>query len=144
MTTQSAVCDPLDLDDRLPRARPVGLGEPFGDDAVESRHVKPLHPFRCDVGIERGRRNVERERLDAIAPFLERQLPDLLSVPEQDVEDDEAGRDLGRQPPDAALGRVQAHLHGVEIEPPLALDDDLAVHRRSGRQTLSESRRSGK
>ena len=38
----------------------------------------------------------------------------------------------------AALGRVQPHLHGVEVEHALALDHDLAVERGLRRQELRE------
>ena len=50
------------------------------------------------------------------APLLERPLPHRLAVPEQHVEDDVLGRDLRRQPADARLGRMQPHLHRVEVE----------------------------
>src|SRR5581483_10825277 len=74
----------------------------------------------------------------------ERLRPDCPAVPEQHVEGDEAGRDLGREPADAALGGVQARLHGVEVERPAALDHDLAVERRAGRQQLAEGPQLGK
>ena len=61
-----------------------------------------------------------------------------LAVPEQDVEGDERGRGLGRELPDPRLGRVQAHLHRVEIQRPVTLDDDLAVERGVRRQPLPD------
>ena len=42
------------------------------------------------------------------------------------------------EPAHATLGGVKAHLHGVEVERAVALDDDLAVERRAGRQALPE------
>ena len=61
-----------------------------------------------------------------------------LALPEQDVEGDELRRDLRRQPADAALGRVEAHLHRVEVEATAALDHDLAVERGVGREQVAE------
>ena len=78
------------------------------------------------------------ERLDARAALFERLLPDGLAVPEQDVEDDELRRDLGGELADARLGRMQAHLHRVEVERAVACDHDLAVERGVGRQQLAE------
>ena len=45
-------------------------------------------------------------------------------------------RDLGRQLVDAALGRMEPHLHRVEVEHAVALDHDLAVERGVRRQQL--------
>jgi hypothetical protein len=67
-----------------------------------------------------------------------------LPLPEEDVEDDELGRDLGRKLAHAALGRVEAHLQGVEVERAAALDDDLAVECRAGRELLPEVAELGK
>ena len=50
------------------------------------------------------------------------------------------GRDLGREPPDPRLGRVEPHLHRVEVERAVAHDHDLAVERRARRQELAERR----
>ena len=43
-----------------------------------------------------------------------------------------------RQPPDPRLGRVEAHLHRVEVERALAHDHDLAVERGARREQLAE------
>ena len=47
-------------------------------------------------------------------------------------------RDLGRELADAALGRMEAHLHRVEVERAVARDHDLAVERRVRRHQLAE------
>ena len=47
-------------------------------------------------------------------------------------------RDLGGELADAALGRVQAHLHRVEVEDAVARDHDLAVERGVGREEVAE------
>ena len=73
-------------------------------------------------------------RSSSAAPLLERLLVDRLAVPEQQVEDDEVGRDLRRQLAHARLRRVQPHLHRVEVEDAVACDHDLAVERGVGRQ----------
>ena len=77
------------------------------------------------------------------APLLERALVDGLAVPEQQVEGDEDRRDLGRELADAALGRVQPHLHRVEVEHAVAGDHDLAVERGVGREQVAERRQLG-
>ena len=82
-------------------------------------------------------------RVDALAPLLERQLPDRLPVPEQNVEHDVLGRDLGGEPAHARLGRVQPHLHRVEVEHAVARDHDLAVERGVRRQKVAERAKLG-
>ena len=59
-------------------------------------------------------------------PLLER-APVQLAVPQEQVEGDEDGRDLGGESADAALRRMESHLHRVEVEHPVACDHDLAV-----------------
>ncbi len=61
-----------------------------------------------------------------------------LLAPEEDVEADELGRDLGRELADPALGGVEAHLERVEVERTAALDHDLPVHSRPRRQLLGQ------
>jgi hypothetical protein len=63
---------------------------------------------------------------------------DGLTVPEQEVERDEVGRDLSGELAHPAFGRVESHLQGVELEPPVAVDHDLAVERRVGRHQITE------
>ena len=70
--------------------------------------------------------------------FFSGQLVQRLALPEQDVEGDELGRDLGGQPVDAALRRVESHLHGVEVEDSVPGDHDFAVERRVGRKQFAE------
>ena len=123
----------LDLDDGLARAGPVREPEPLRDHAVEAAESsESSQPCAARAVAGRGREAEARERLDAPAALLERELVHRLAVPEQHVEDDELGGDLGRQPPDPRLGRVQAHLHRVEVEPAVAGDHDLAVERGVG------------
>src|SRR5581483_12072885 len=76
--------------------------------------------------------------LDAGPAFRERKLPDRLAAPQQHVEHDELRGDLGRQLPDAGLGRMQARLHRVEVERSVARDHDLAVERRLRLEQLAE------
>jgi len=78
------------------------------------------------------------DALELSSPLLERLLVDRLAVPEQEVEDDEVGRDLCGQLAHARLRRVQAHLHGVEVEHTVACDHDLAVQGGVGRQEVTE------
>ena len=73
-----------------------------------------------------------------LAPLLERELVDRLAVPEEEVERDEVGRNLGRELAHAALRRMEAHLQRVEVERSVALDDDLAVDSRVRLQFLPE------
>jgi hypothetical protein len=63
---------------------------------------------------------------------------DRFPVPEEEVERHEVGRNLGRELAHAALRRMEAHLQRVEVERPVALDDDLPVDRRVRFQFLSE------
>ena len=65
-------------------------------------------------------------------------MPRLDSLPDEHVEGDEAGGDLGRELVDTALGRMEPHLHGVEVEDAVAFDDDLAVERGKWREEIAE------
>src|SRR5262249_666206 len=59
-------------------------------------------------------------------------------LPDEDVERDESGGDLGRELVHATLRGVQTRLHRVEVEDATALDHDLTVERRLGRQDAAE------
>src|SRR5207237_5410577 len=123
------------------RAGEVGEAEALRDHAVEPRRLDALEPVLGGRQVARERREADafrRALRELGATLLERAAPHLVAVPEQEVEDDVLRRDLRRELADAALGRVQSHLHGVEVEVPLALDDDLAVERRVRRQGLAE------
>ena len=63
---------------------------------------------------------------------------DRLAVPEQQVEDDEVGRDLRGELAYARLRRMQSHLHRIEVEHAVPGDHDLAVEGGVGRQELTE------
>jgi hypothetical protein len=76
--------------------------------------------------------------LELLAPALERLPPHLLAVPEHEVERDEVGRDLPREPADTALGGVQSHLHQVELDHAVAGDQDLAVEGGVGRKQVAQ------
>ena len=128
----------LDLHHRLAGAGKIGQVEALGDHAVEPDRVEAVEPPLGCAGVARRRRDRERQLLERCSPLLERLLVDRLALPEQDVEGDELRRDLGGEPADAALGRVEPHLHRVEVEPSAALDHDLAVDRRVGRELVAE------
>ena len=108
----------------------------------------PSKPAACSVSQPLGalldvvgdRRQLEAlaDLLQLGAPLLDRALVHGLALPEQQVEGDEGGRDLGRELADAALGRVEAHLHRVEVERAAAGDHDLAVERGVRRHQLAE------
>ena len=139
-TTQSAVLCSFTLTTPSREPGRYGSTEPLRDHAVEPERLEALEPRRAPRRRRASRARAESpsRRLDARAALLERQLPDRLAVPEQHVEDDELGRDLGRELPDARLGRMQAHLHRVEVERAVARDHDLAVERRARRQQVAE------
>src|SRR5207245_4954781 len=101
--------------------------ESLRHDAVEADRLEAVEPTARVGDLTRRRRQPEAlERLDAGAALLERQLPDLLAVPEQHVEDDELRRDLRRELPDPRLGRVEPHLHRAECDHAVARDPALA------------------
>ena len=138
--TQSAVRYGFTL--TTPSREPGRYGdvEPLGHDAVEAGRVEAVEPA---LRLLRGRASpgragsawpcaparVRASRAAACAR---------LALPEQDVEGDELGRDLRRELPDAALGRVEPQLHRVEVECPVAGDDDLAVEGGVGREEVAE------
>src|SRR5581483_1912465 len=130
----------LDLDDALARAGEVGEAEALRDDAVETRSAQRLQPVTALLDVARDRRELETlaDLLELGAPLLDRPLVQLLPLPQQEVEGDEGGRNLPGEPPHAALGRVQAHLHRVEVERPVPSDHDLAVERGVWRHQLAD------
>ena len=130
----------LHLDDAVTRAGEVGQAEPLRDHAVEARGLQRLQPGSplLDVGRDRREREAVADALQLGAPLLDRLLVHRLALPEEQVEGDERRRDLGRELAHAALRRVQARLHRVEVELPAARDHDLAVERGVGRQQLAE------
>ncbi len=130
----------LDLHDAVARAGEIRQVAAFGDDSVEADRLEPLEPIDRLGLIARGGRELEAPcDSPELRPALrERLFPDLLALPDEDIEGDEARRDLRRQLSHAALGRMQPHLHGVEVEHALALDHDLAVERGLRRQELRE------
>ena len=140
MTTQSAVLCSFTLTTASREPGRYGEPEPLRDHAVEPGRLEAVEPG--GRGRELGRRRRDPEALAAVeqlrAPLLERPLVHRLAVPEQQVEGDEDRRDLGGEPADAALGRVQPHLHRVEVEHAVARDHDLAVERGVGREQLAE------
>src|SRR5439155_12333058 len=99
------------------RARLVREVGTLAHDTVEADHLEPLEPARGLLPVRRLRREGERGRplLELEPPLRERTAVDGLAVPEQEVEGDERGRSLDRELPDPRLGRMQAHLHRVEI-----------------------------
>jgi hypothetical protein len=99
-----------------------------------------LDPGDCLAAVATGRGDPDlvRKLLQNGPSFLERALVYGLARPEEAVEGDVARGHLGRQAADPALGRVQAQLQGVEVEPPLALEDDLAVERRARRKERAD------
>ena len=130
----------LHLDYAFAGTRQVGLLEPLCDDPVEAGLVEPLEPALRLLGVELGGREAEALRLalELTTPLGQRQLVQRLALPDEDVEGDELGRDLRREPLDPALRRVEAHLELVELEPAVARDDDLAVEGGLRRQELAD------
>ncbi len=108
---------------------------------ASKRSSQPSASSRSCVAGESSKRFALRS---SAARRLERLMPHLDAVPHQDVERDEPCGDLGREPADAALGGVKAHLHRIEVEDAVPLDDDLAVERRPRRQSSPSGRSSGK
>ena len=125
------------------RAAAAGLDRPVDalrDHSVEAECLQLVQPRERRSRV-RGRRG-ELERpgvpLERLAAPRKGALPDRRSVPQQHVEGDEPRRDLGGQLADAALGGMEPHLHGVEVDRSVPLDHDLAVERRAGRQQVAE------
>ena len=139
-TTQSARLVLLHLDDPVARARQVRRRRGAWR---RRRRGRATRSGRASRAPRRGRASAARAgspatRLELGAPLRERPLPDGLALPDEHVEDDVLGRDLGGEPPDPRLGRVEPHLHRVEVERALADDHDLAVERRPRREQLAE------
>src|SRR5213075_1935990 len=105
-----------DLAPRLARAGEVGDAEPLRDHAVQARRLEAREPLLRPVAVPRRRREPEALGLPLeLAPaLLERVLPDLLALPEKQVEGDEVGGDLRGKPAHARLCRMEAELHRVE------------------------------
>ena len=103
---------------------------------ASKRSSQPSASSRSRVAGESSKRFALRS--SRARRFDERLVPGLVALPDEHVERDEARGDLGGELVDAALGRMQAHLHRVEVEDAVALDHDLAVERRERRQELLE------
>ena len=86
---------------------------------------------------------VGADLLERRPALRERRLPVLDSVPDEEVERDEAGRDLGRELAHAALRGMQPGLHRVEVEDAVPDDHDLAVDRRARGEEVAERRELG-
>src|SRR5262245_2454934 len=126
----------LDLDNAVARAREVRHPQPLRDHAVEARLLEALEPL-CRL-LRVAHRGREPERLglalELATPLLERLLVHRLALPDEQVERDVLRGDLRGEAPDPALRRMEPHLELVELEPPLARDDDLPVERRLRRE----------
>ena len=130
----------LHLHDAVARAGEVRQPELLRDHAVEAGRLQRREPRRAcrDVGGDGESVKPCADALELGAALLDRLLVHELPVPQQQVEGDEKRGDLGGQLADAALRRMQAHLHRVEVELAFARDHDLAVERRVRRQQLAE------
>ena len=130
----------LHLHDAVARAGEVREVAALRDHAVEADRLEAVEPAERLVAIARRGGELEplRAPLEPRAALRERLVPRLDALPHEDVERDEACGDLRGQPVHAALGGMQPHLHRVEVEDAVALDDDLAVERRERRQELLE------
>jgi hypothetical protein len=86
----------LDLDDALARAGEVRHAESLADHPVEPGRLEAVEPRLGLVAVVRDGRELESvaPALELGAALLERPPPDLLAVPEQEVERHELGRDL--------------------------------------------------
>ena len=131
----------LHLHDAFARAGQVRLAEPLRDHAVQAERLEPVEP--AARLLDRARRRREPESLRAPLE-LERGAPRAAAArsprpPRAGCRTTTIlGRDLSRQAADPRLGRMEAHLHRVEVERPLAHDHDLAVERRLRREQLAE------
>ena len=105
------------------------------DHAVEADGLEPLEPAERFVAIAGSGGELEslRAAFESCPALRQRLAPGLDALPDEDVESDEPGWDLGREPVDAALGGMEPRLHRVEVEDAVAFDDDLAVECRRGR-----------
>ena len=120
------------------RARPVRVVRP-----CRSRR-RDRRPRRCRATPGRfwvrraGRAGSPLPASPAAPPLLQRQFMYWLPLPEEDVERDELRRDLLREPVDPALGRMEPHLHRVEVEDTVPGDHDLAVERGVRREQVAQ------
>src|SRR3954451_9295087 len=130
----------LDLHHTVTRAGQVRQSEALRDDAVEACGLQRLQPVAGLRWVVAHRREVDplRDLLELLAALLDRLVVDRLALPEQEVERDERRGDLGRELAHPALGRVEAHLHRVEVELALPGDDDLPVEGRVRRQQFAD------
>ena len=125
----------LDLDDAVARAGEVREPEPLGDHTVEAGDLERLQPARRLLSVAARDRDPERQPLEAGAPLLDRQLPDLLARPRAGRRTRRSARGSPRRacargsPPDAGASASRRSRAAV------ALDHDLAVEGRPRRET---------
>ena len=141
MTTQSAVLCAFTFATAVARAGQVRHAEPLGDHAVEADRVEPVEPARRRPP---GRGSPARSGSPSRAsPARRRRFSSGSSwtgLPFQS-RTSKATNCAGISADSfriAALGRVEPHLHRVEVETAVALDHDLAVERGVGREEVAE------
>src|SRR5262249_28863821 len=82
----------LHLDDAVARAGQIRGVQSLRDDAVEPERLEAVEPAASLVDTASCRRNFEHKARSALLelapPFLEGPAPDVVAVPEEDVEDD--------------------------------------------------------
>ncbi len=134
-TTQSAVRSCLTLN----IVRLSGVYGPSSRLAITPSRPAPskrANQSRGDVRVGGRRREVDRRRRrrsapsSSVPPLAQRRVEQRAVVEGEEVEGDERGRRLARQPPHPRLGRVDALLQGVEVEAVAAArrrHHDLAV-----------------
>src|SRR4029450_4083999 len=85
---------------------------------VEADRLEAVEPSERLRAIARGRGELEPPRapLEARPALRERVVPCLDALPDEDVECDEARRDLRRELVHAALGGMQSRLDRVQVE----------------------------
>ncbi len=121
----------LHLHHPFARARQVRHAEPLCDHAVEPERLEAVEPGARlgEVAGGRGEPEALGHPFELGPTLLEWALPDRRALPDEHVEDDEGRRNLGREPPDPRFGRMEPHLHRVEVDRSVADDHDLAVER---------------
>src|SRR5438552_5658315 len=114
----------------------VGRVRALGHNAVEPARAELGEPAtrQRTVGGDGGepqrpiRRHVREELLEPSPPLREGQRGEIATgVVHERIEDEIGHRRLAREFPHTALGRMDALQEGVEVEPPVAGDDDLPV-----------------
>ena len=116
------------------------------DHSVESRPLEDLEPVTGHGRIaRRGReqdrfRGVREEQLEPGAPLVERSLAEVIGPLGQAVEGDVGRRRLGRQHLHARCRRMNAEEQGLELEPSVAGDHDLAVQHEAGGGTAERAK----